>query len=300
MFRSSADWSRFTDILEKYGLYRKGEEHVSRIPRFEFEARLLYPEGVSFDDYYERREYFTALAADDDRWASLVRKASLLSQAAADGEYEKQVVFMPPTVPLHYLSLCAARLAEQKGCDLAATGSAYVQTAMYGPRQLGAETAVAAVKTILPENIGLLEKSKIADLRQEFGVQRLKFQTEIQSLVGDIQKVASEGTLEDLKKAALALAVERYKESEAIFKRARVETINKVFSLTLTPSVLASSLASMLGIGLFAPAAVGSALALFTAQRLLAAAEAKSKAESRGWSYLISLRRSLRPWWKFW
>jgi hypothetical protein len=61
--------------------------------------------------------------------------------------------------------------------------------------------------------------------------------------------------------------------------------------MTLTPPAVATSIASALGIGIFAPAGLALAVALFGVGAMLKHAEAEAKLRQNRWSYVIDVTR---------
>jgi hypothetical protein len=81
--------------------------------------------------------------------------------------------------------------------------------------------------------------------------------------------------------------MEQIEETKKMYQRAKLEMAIKTFGLTLTPPAIVASIASALGIGIFAPAGIAAALSVFAAQLLLDWDKAESEKSKSPWSYVL-------------
>jgi hypothetical protein len=136
-----------------------------------------------------------------------------------------------------------------------------------------------------------LEPKRIAEIRSGLATQRLKYDKAIQSLCDEFAKVVSEGELGKLKDRIIEIAKEKVEETTSVYKRAKLEMMIQGFAISLTPPAIASSIASILGIGIFAPAGIAAALSIFAAKSLIDWDKARSERSKSPWSYVLDVAK---------
>lgn len=198
-----------------------------------------------------------------------------------------QSIFMPANIALHYLSLCAAKVAAVANCDLAADGETFVDTVTYDYRALRGDVSTLVLQAHLPERFESLEPQRIAEFRQEFAAQRLKFNREIQAVCRELGEVASEGHLKSIRERVLAIANERIEEVRGTYRRGKLDTITTMLGMSVAPPAILTSLGSILGIGIFAPAAVVAGLSLAAAKTLSDVEKTRFDRKKNPWSYAL-------------
>jgi hypothetical protein len=311
----SNDREWFQECLRKYGLFSKSKEGPHRIPRWEFEPRLLYPEGTPGPDPHAetRFRFYEAVASGDQRLAKKLLKSGLPNDlrsrlqrllqptgVSAD-ELARDVVFLPPEVPFHFLALCAARAAGARGLDLATDSNAYVGTCHYDRRQVAADVGLRLIQAFVPVDGSALDMNQLADLRREFSARRLQYQREVQALCEEFTQLFSEESLRTAARRIEDLARARVEESQQIYQRAKVEVVLRTFGVAIGPPAIMTSVASMVGIGLFAPATIATGLATVIGLTLLEGKKIETNKGRAAWSYVLDLRGRLKkPWWRLW
>ena len=210
------------------------------------------------------------------------------TEAGASSYVRDTMVFLPRDIALHYLSLCAAKAALSGNRDLIAGDAAFTDIILHDARSVRAQVATAVLEAYLPADFDDLALERLAGFRADFATLRLRYQSEIQSMVREFSDVASEGQLEVIKDRIIELAKERIEETTEAYRRAQLKTVVKVFGISLTPPAVATSIASALGIGLFAPAAIAAAVSLFGLELLIDRGEARSARTNSPWSYVLN------------
>jgi hypothetical protein len=102
--------------------------------------------------------------------------------------------------------------------------------------------------------------------------------------------VSSEGELNAVVPRIVEVATERVEFVRKNYRRAQVDIGIRAVGLSLTPPALAASLASALGVGIFAPAGIALALGAFAAKTVLDWDKATSEQRVSPWSYVWDLR----------
>jgi hypothetical protein len=201
-------------------------------------------------------------------------------------------ILVPEDVGLHYLSLCAAHVADKDRRDLAASDQDFTDTIFRNARAQGARVATATVEALLPVGLDELEPVRIAELRNELRLERRSHFTDVADFVDEFERIASAGEWERLERDAVEQAQRAAEGARKAARRARVELAGQAISISLTPPAIASAVASLLGVGLFVPAGIGVALAVVGAQAYLKYREDSEQVPDR-WSYVVKLGRSL-------
>jgi hypothetical protein len=203
------------------------------------------------------------------------------------------IVSVPQDVALYYLSACAGVAANKKQCDLFAEKLDFAVAAIAPASRIRAEVSTAVLRYLLPKAISRVPLDRLAALRRELSEERLRFQQEIQKVVDDVARVGSEGELVDARGAIEALALKRMETTLAAYKRAKVSAIAKGLGMASIAPGSVGWLASMLGTGVFAPAAIAAGLALIGASFVSDLEKARAELVSSGWSYIWELKRQL-------
>jgi hypothetical protein len=193
-------------------------------------------------------------------------------------------VFLPREVALHYLALCAADAASTMSTDLFAEDHTFASTALATPRHRASLTT-RLLRLYLPENLATVPFERILELRNDLSLARAKYQMAVQDLVTELLAVSSASEATRLEARAMALAADRVDYALTTYKRARTTVTLKALGATLLPASV-SSLASMLGIGLFEPAALAAGVAAVTATYLSEKESARATFERDPWSYV--------------
>ena len=285
----------FLDLLVKKGVARRKEINIRRpfwefmgdkhppMPIGSYEAAEQYRHYIEYKEEalerFKNQDY--RVAEDLEKRAEEIRRRSLIIGPNMYG------VFMPQNIGLHYLSLCASKAAATGKRDLAAGETQYTDVVFYNKASLRGEVATAVLELYLPENFQKLSPGCINEVRKELAGQRLKYQQAIQRLCEEFEVIASEGQLENMKDRLIDLAKERIEETKKTYKRARLDIAIRTLSVSLTPPALATSIASALGVGIFAPAGIATALSLFAATTLLNLDKARDERAKRPWSYVL-------------
>jgi len=306
LFSSSEDRQRFSEVLHKHNVCTEKQLSVGRLPRWEFEPRLAFPESVYADNDRPLREaYWEAIAIGDRSRADGMIKADrkhrtanwrtrLVEGQRESGEYAEDVVFIPPEIPFHYLALCAAKAASQLGADLASASDSYTATCLYSTKQLVGLVSSELLKTYMPKDIASIDPGLLRGLRDELSMSRLKYQKDVQALVDEFAKLFSEQDLQRAKNRILEAANNRLEETKKAYARSRLDGAIKTFSVAVAPPVAVASLASALNVGLFMPAAIGATLSLLIAQRLLESEKEKADRRGAAFSYVFDVNSGLK------
>lgn len=201
-----------------------------------------------------------------------------------DNEYTTRV---PKSIALHYMSLCAATLADEERADLFADKEVYAETALFNKGR--GEITTSVMEVYIPENLASMEISQISDLRNELSSQRLRFQVAVNSLCDEFTKVTSEEKLLSKRKEIVDIATERIDAVKNTYRRANYTGVLKGIGMSLIPGSI-TSIASMLGTGVFLPAAIVSGLATVTATFLIEKEKAKEDKFNNNWSYVLEVQ----------
>lgn len=307
-------WQRFTEILTRYGVCSTKQLDIRGVPIGDFEPRLTYPEGVYQSSYEDdlRQAYWDSMALGDQRRADKIVRAidklhkktfvkAVESESPVPIQYAKEVVFLPPEVPFHFLSLCANKAAVALAADLAAESHTYLATCLYSKERLTADIAPELLKAFIPSALESLPIEKLCELRNELSTSRLKYQRDVQAIVDEFSKLFSEDRLKVAKGRLLELAKERLEETQRAYTRSKIDGTLKTFGFAVAPPVLLSTLASLLGLGVFMPVAIASAVSALIAQRLVEVEKARAERHSAGFSYVLEVKRRVRrPFPRFW
>ncbi|HEX8397665.1 MAG TPA: hypothetical protein VF644_10175 [Pyrinomonadaceae bacterium] len=202
------------------------------------------------------------------------------------------VIHLPKEIALHYMSLCAAKLAEEKKADLFADREIFAETAIFNPQVRG-EITTSIMEAYVPENLLSMEISQIADLREELSAQRLKFQGAVNSLCDEYLKLTTEAELHSIQKRIIEIAEERIDLVENTYRRAHQTAILKGIGMALIPGSV-SVISSWLGVGIFFPAAIASAMATATATFLIDREKAGEEMKSSSWSYVLQIGQKVK------
>lgn len=191
-----------------------------------------------------------------------------------------------------YLTGLYAYTAAQRGSmDLITLEEGYTDIIFHQERALVSQVTTAVLEAYIPEKLFSMDPRQIAEFREEFAVKRLKYEAAIQSLIKEFKDVASEGQLLQLKERIIDIAKERVDETRQTYQRAKLEMIAKTFGVALTPPAFVTTLASALGIGIFAPAGIAAAISILLATKLIEWDKAKIDKEKNSWSYLLDVAK---------
>jgi hypothetical protein len=198
-------------------------------------------------------------------------------------------VFLPKDIGFHYLSMAARRLAEQKKSDLVTTDPLFAETVVDREKSLGTRVATSVIQAYMPRDLDKIELRQIAGFRNEASVQRMVYQKEIQKLVADFEGDASEGSVEKFQRNIVELARMRIEATQKAYRNAKIELVTKAFGISLTPPALMSAIGSFLGVGLFVPAGIAAAIAIFGVEAFLRMQKARAERAASPWSYVLNL-----------
>ncbi len=233
-------------------------------------------------------------ALDPDEKAALRDKAEEFCEKNSVKAIRRDgYVFLPREIGYNYLSLLASKISDVRRTDVATIDDEFAATLFHDVRSTKGAVATALLEANLPQNFDRFDPKHIAEFRNDFAASRLKYQTAIQDLVGQFENTSSEDSLARLRRQILEIAGERVQEVGNAYKRGKVDLAAKSLAITLTPPALAATLASMLHIGLFAPAGIAAALSLFSAQAIFDARKLKTERNRSGWSYIFDVRNAL-------
>jgi hypothetical protein len=204
-------------------------------------------------------------------------------------------LLVPRELGLYYISLCASYLAARERRDLATTAERFTHVVVSSSRETAAaDITQAIVKAYVPADIDQIEPARLAELRETLRHERHACQADVQRLLDEFQRIASEGQLAKLRDDAVELARTRIEATRRAHKHANLELAVEVMGVSLAPPALLATTASLIGIGLFAPLGIAAALGVGTAKAYLAwrrRAETQQKTE---WSYIFRLQNALR------
>jgi hypothetical protein len=200
---------------------------------------------------------------------------------------------MQTRVACEYFSRIALAAAEELGADLFANNQEFARSALAHKRDVGCEVAIGVLQAYMPANLDVLNPLAIREFRYLSGKARLRFQKEIASLISEFSSLTSERELKAFTTRLVELGIERVSDSNRAYKQAKLDMVLKSFGVALTPPALVGSLASMLHVGIFVPAAIAATVALFGAQMLLNLDRARMERDKNAWSYVLKARAAL-------
>jgi hypothetical protein len=292
--------------LQRQGLARVEEKQVAKqIPTWVEEARAKYPmlqmtvteeslvdepePGSDHEKYLKLLE--TAHNTTDSKRADALRKEAkdIRQRNLVTVTEQGPVIYLPVDIASHYLSLCAARAAENGRRDLVADGAKFTD-AVFHDYSVRSEVSTAILEAYLPKDLSNLRPERIAEFRSEFSARRLEYQTTVQEMVDKYEKTSSEGELEDLKKQMVILATEQVERTKKTYRRAKQDMVIKTIGISLTPPATIAFVASALSIGILGPVGIATALSLFGAGLLLEWDKARSERAKSPWSYVLDAR----------
>jgi len=198
-------------------------------------------------------------------------------------------VWLPRNIALQYLALIASRAAESHGRDMATDSAIFTDPVFHTVRSVRGQVATSTVEAFLPDAFETIEPERLAQLREDLSAQRLRYQAEIQGIVTEFEDLASEAEFGRLQTRIAEIAQQRVDDTKASYRRAKLGLVTQAVGMTLTPPAVATSVASLLSIGIFAPLGVAMAVAVFSASAVLRRAEAKAAVARSPWSYVLDL-----------
>jgi hypothetical protein len=196
---------------------------------------------------------------------------------------------LPKVIAVHYLSVIASLIAKKEGTDLFAEERESARTAISSRENIVGQVATTTLDAYLPDDLAI---EKIVELRNATELKRLEYQAAIASIVEEIEKVSSKGELDKIARRAEDLAKARIEEAKKKYRLAKLGIITKSLGVSLAPPALAASISSLLGIGIFMPAAVGAAICLAGAELLASREKAKIERDNTKWSLIFQVNRS--------
>ena len=255
--------------------HRLREWILSRTKGLGFELSELNDENSWDPDWIALNYMYQLINSNLSSDRELIRRENRAVVAQAEGLY-------------------AVTAAEADGRDVSTTNDKYTEAVFHHERVLRGEVAKAVIEAYVPEKLLSMDPERIADLRSELSIKRLKFQKEIQQLCGDFAGVSSADQLEDLKRKVVDMANENIEATKTTYRRAKIDVLLKSFAISLTPPALGASLASLLGLGIIVPLGIASTLSLFAAKSLLDIRKARSERDQSPWSYILDVGESLQ------
>jgi hypothetical protein len=295
-------------VLRQRGLSREEHRPVqSQISRWElrtFQAAESAEAGRAASDP-------PAPGSDHERYEELRRLATMadsngdsgsarLWRAEADAIRVRNLVtvtnddmtpYLPRDIALHYLSLCAARIARDLGRDVVTNQERFTDVVLTSDAQLRGEVATALLEAYVPDGLYTMDPARLAECRAELSAKRLAFQAEIQSLVDSLSKAASVDTYNTVKAQLIELANERVEQTKRAYRNSQFGLSTQALGVSLTPPALFTAAASALHIGLLGPIGLSAALSLFTAVKVIEWRQARADRERSPWSYVLDLSR---------
>jgi hypothetical protein len=235
---------------------------------------------VDTDDAYEK----LLRSGDSDEAESYLRKH--LETFVVTQDY---VDYIPEDIALHYVSHCASKVATRHKRDLAADSTRFTDVVTLNPLLMRAQVSMSVLQAYVPDNLDSISPERLAEFRKEFSLQRRKYQKDIQAVTDEFLKVSSEDEFDRVKGTIVEIANERVRDVQQAYGRAKVAMVPKALGLSLTPPALATSIASLLGVGIFAPVGVAAAIALFGFTAAVEWNKAKSERDKSAWSYVLDV-----------
>ena len=200
-------------------------------------------------------------------------------------------LFVPRRIAFRYISLLASKSSAIQRSDVATTTEEYAGVLFHDIRAARGHIATAIIEANLPRELTTLDPKQLAEFRSAFATSRLKYQAAIHELVGEFEKVSSEHTLGRVARQILQIANERIEETATVYRKNKVELVSRALALSMTPPALAATIASALGIGIFAPAGIAATLSLFAASTIIDRHKAKLERDRSGWSYIFDVQK---------
>jgi hypothetical protein len=292
--------------LHELGVVRsESRSHEKRIPSWtlsEFKGESFErPMPVDPMTKSERRDYEKYTKLNDraskehnpTKQAALRRKTSeFYERHLVSVRESEQLVWVAKDVALHYLSLCAAHIANEDKRDLVASDQTFTDAVFNDARAHAARVSTTTVEALLPVAIDDLDPKRIAELREELRLERRSHFADVADFVDEFERISSVGEWERLERDAVEQAQLAATSVRNAARRARVELAGTAVGVSLTPPAVASMIASLLGVGLFVPAGIAVALSLVGAQAYLRYRGGSEEMPDR-WSYVVKLGREL-------
>jgi hypothetical protein len=235
-----------------------------------------------------------ARRGDEEKATAFEEKADEIRRRHLIDVHEYSTVyFLPQDVALHYLSICAASVAQLGKRDVVTDSKAFTDAVINGIPELRGQVAEAVLRTYLPKNIDSLEPSAIAECRVALSLERLKYQKQISSLVDEFSGVTSEEDYGRLSHQLVEISRERVTATKKVYRSAKVDLTTKALSISLTPPAVATAAASALGIGAIAPAGLATVLSIFAAGTFIQWTRSTAERRQNPWSYVMQVSKRL-------
>jgi hypothetical protein len=265
------------DPQTMFGVY--DEKFISPAPGEEDIRDWLVAQGLARIEEPQNREEYGF--DPEEGW--------FMSEVGASMFVSDTVVYLPKDIALHYLSLVAAKAAASNNRDLATDEAVFTDVVFDDVRGVRGSVASSTMEAFLPAGFDRIEPERLADIRTKLAAGRLEYQAEIQSTVEKFASVSSEAELDAVSKSIHEIAQARVEETRQTYRRSKLDLATQTFSVTLTPPALATSIASVLGIGIFAPAWIAAALGIFGARALLGLSRSRAERAKSPWSYVLDV-----------
>jgi hypothetical protein len=243
-------------------------------------------------DGYRREARARAEAGDITAAAVFEEKADrLYAKQMRTFSVPGQKILVRRDVAMNYMSAAAKKAALNLNADLFGEDQQSAHVAM-DVSSARAQVAVQTLDAYLPKNLVTLSGKQLADLRNEMALERVRFQSAVHALVGEFATISSDRDLKSLEARIVDAARERVDATYRAYRRAKLQAAVASFGVGLTPAALAQGLASLLSVGIFAPAAIVASLAAFGAKALLDVEKARSDHDSAAWSYVLKIAKN--------
>lgn len=152
------------------------------------------------------------------------------------------------------------------------------------------EVMLIGVDAFLPRNVNVLTINQIIDFRGVTKTQRLQFRKAGENVLKDIMLSASERDFFSAVERLKDIMNEELDKSRKAYQVCKIEAVQKGMTVFTVSSAL-SLLPSVLGLGIFLPAALLSGAAFSSARGLAAFDKDRSEILTSPWGYLLFLRK---------
>ena len=277
--------------MEEFYQTRTGEYVVSSFRDWRPSTGSAAAAKAKYDGY--RREAQARAETGDTKGAAEFGEK-------ADRLYAKQMrtlsvsgttILVRRDVAMNYMAAAAAKAAVSLNADLFGEDRRSADIAM-DVRSARAHVAVTTLDAYVPTTLQTLNPRRLAELRNEMALQRARFQNAVHTLIGEFATISSDGDLKSFETRLIDAARERVDATHRAYRRAKLQAVVASFGVGLTPAALAQGVASLLGVGIFAPAAIAASLAAFTAKTLLDVDKARADYDATAWSYVLKIAES--------
>lgn len=156
---------------------------------------------------------------------------------------------------------------------------------------LNTTVLLTTIEAIIPKEPESIEMDKLIEFRENSHLQRLKFREEVDKLFEGLFESSTDEDLQRKVKLCEEYILEQLNILELNYRAYKIDAVKKAMGITFTGPALVGALSSLLHVPFYMPAAIVSAIAISTAEILLAIEKGKSEISKSPWGYLRTMKK---------